>query len=551
MVLEGWVGRVAAALAVVVLVVTVPAAAQRPGAEEKDERGAAKEKEKEEKQKEKGKEKESPKDKESKKAPADRDDAEPVVTRHEVTIGGRPLKYTATAGKLPITDGRGTTEAHIFFIAYTLDRDKEKEQGGRRPLMFSFNGGPGSSSVWLHLGALGPKRVPLPDDASYPVPPFTLVDNAASWLDRTDLVFIDPVGTGYSRATKPELNKKFHGVRGDIASVGEFVRLYLTRYERWGSPLYLVGESYGTTRAAGLSDHLFENGVALNGIILVSTVLDFQTLEFTPGNDLPYVLFLPSYTATAWYHRKLPDDLQSDLGKALAEAEHWAEHEYRPALAKGDQLSAAERDAILSGMARYTGLSRAFLDASDLRVRQPAFCKELLRGEKRTVGRLDSRYRGIDPDAAGPSPGYDPSMAVIRPPYTSTFQQYVRGELKYESDLTYHILGSDEIAGWDWGGGGGRGLTGYPETSRALRDAMAKNPHMKLFVGQGYYDLATPYKAADYTLAHMKLDPSLRPNVRVKTYEAGHMMYVHTPSLEKLKRDVAAFLDDSGGAGRD
>jgi carboxypeptidase C (cathepsin A) len=545
--------RVAATLAVVALVVSVPAAAQRPaGPDGKAEQESAKDKEKE---KDKGQEK--PRDKESKKETAEREPAEPVVTRHEVTIGGRALKYSATAGKLPITDGRGTTEANIFFIAYTVDDGGGKgdeEAGARRstrPLMFSFNGGPGSSSVWLHLGALGPKRVPLPDDASYPLPPFKLVDNHATWLDRTDLVFIDPVGTGYSRAAKPELNKKFHGLRGDIASVGEFIRLYLTRYERWGSPLYLVGESYGTTRAAGLSDHLFELGIALNGIALISTVLDFQTLEFTPGNDLPYVLFLPSYTAAAWYHKKLPDDLQSDLKKTLSEAERWADTTYRQALAKGDRLPDDERRSVLKEMARYTGLSREFLDASDLRVRQAAFCKELLRSGKRTVGRLDSRYKGIDPDAAGPSPGYDPSMAVIRPPYTSTFAQYVRGDLGYNTDLTYHILGSAEISGWDWGtgsGGGGRGGSGYPETYRPLRDAMAKNPHMKLFVGQGYYDLATPYLAADYTLSHMKLDPTLRPNVRVRTYEAGHMMYVHTPSLEKLKRDVTAFLDDANGS---
>ena len=463
-----------------------------------------------------------PADKEKTKS---KDDAGPIVTQHEATIGGTRIKYTATVGKLPINDRKGEAEAHIFFVAYTRD---DAGDLGKRPLMFSFNGGPGSSSVWLHLGALGPKRIPLPDDASFPAPPFRLVDNEASWLDKTDLVFIDPVGTGYSRATKPELNKKFHGLRGDIESVGEFIRLYLTRYDRWSSPLYLVGESYGTTRAAGLSDHLLEQGIALNGIVLVSTVMDFQTLQFGPGNDLPYLLFLPSYTATAWYHKKLPSDLQADLRKALDEAEKWADTDYRAALARGDRMSAEERKIAIAKLARYTGLSEAFLDESNLRVSQGAFCKELLRGEKRTVGRLDSRYKGIDATAAGSSPGFDPSMAVIRPPYTATFNQYVRNDLAYKSDLTYHILGSDEIGRWDWGSSG----MGYPETFRALRDAMAKNPPMTLFVASGYYDLATPYWATEYTLAHMQLDGSLRRNVKTMTYEAGHMMYIHGPSLD-------------------
>ena len=475
---------------------------------------------------------------EAKKAEAKEDkDREPVGTHHEVKVGGKTLKYTATAGLLPIQDAEGKPEAHIFFIAYTAD---EAGDPGERPLMFSFNGGPGSASVWLHLGALGPKRVAVPDDANFPAPPFHLVDNDASWLDRTDLVFIDPVGTGYSRAARPELNKKFHSLQGDIASVGEFIRLYLTRYERWGSPLYLVGESYGTTRAAGLSDHLVDLGIAFNGIVLVSTALDFQTISVGRGNDLPYILYLPTYAATAWYHKRLPDDLQGDLRATLREVERWAETDYRTALGQGDRLSADGRRAILKRLARYTGLKEEFLDASDLRVAPGAFRKELLRDRKRTVGRLDSRYRGIDASAATASPDFDPSQAAIRPPYTATFNRYVRSELGYKSDLPYYILG-EGVGAWDWGPGG----RGYPDTSHALRDAMAKNPSMKLFVASGYYDLATPYRATEYTLAHMRLDPSLRSHVRVAEYEAGHMMYIHGPSLSALKRDVAAFLDES------
>ena len=260
----------------------------------------------------------------------------PIVTHHEIHVGGRVLHYTATAGYMPIRNEEGTeVEANIFFVAYTLDNAPPK-----RPLMFSFNGGPGSASIWLHLGAIGPRRVKMLPDGGMPQPPFELVDNEDTWLDQTDLVFIDPVGTGYSRATKKELAKKFFGVKGDISSVAEFIRLYLSRYQRWTSPLFLVGESYGTTRAAGLSGYLVDRGIALSGVVLVSSVLNFQTLEFTRGNDLPYILFLPSYTSTAWYHKKLPPDLQQrDLASVLSDAQQFAAGPYASALGKGDNLT--------------------------------------------------------------------------------------------------------------------------------------------------------------------------------------------------------------------
>ncbi len=472
------------------------------------------------------------------KTPA-KDDA-PIVTHHEIKVGGKTLKYTVTTGKLPLNNRAGEPEAHVFSMAYTLD---DAGPASKRPLMFSFNGGPGSSSVWLHLGALGPKRVPMPDDASYPKPPYALTVNEATWLDKTDLVFIDPVGTGFSRAAKPELNAKFHGLQGDIASVGDFIRLYITRNDRWKSPLYLVGESYGTTRAAGLSENLFERGIALNGIILVSTVIDFQTLSFSPGNDLAYILILPSYTATAWYHKKLAPELQADLKKTLAEAEKFADVEYRAALAKGDLLTADERAAVVSKIARYTGLSTEFIDRRDLRVSESAFGKELLIKQRRSVGRIDSRYVGIDLSAESRGSDFDPSLAASGPAYTSCFNTYVRDELNYKSDVNYHILGSEEIGRWDWGQGG----MGYPQTYLPLREAMAKNPHMKILVASGYFDLATPYFATDYTFAHMNLDPSVRKNISTRYYDAGHMMYVHTPSLMKLKSDAAAFIDATSG----
>ncbi len=342
------------------------------------------------------------------------------------------LRYSVTTGFMPLKSDTGDAEARVFFMAYTLERGSGPEA---RPLMFSFNGGPGSSSVWLHLGALGPKRVKMRADGQMPSPPYQLVDNEQTWLDDSDLVFIDPVGTGYSRPAKPELGKKYWGVQGDIESVGEFIRLYLTRYERWASPLFLVGESYGTTRAAGLSGYLVEKGIAFNGILLVSSILNFQTARFTTGNDLPYPLFLPTYAATAWYHKKLPPDLQSKpLGDFLREVEAFAAADYPNALQKGDRMSAPERQEMVKRVSRYTGLSETYVDESDLRIEIQRFCKELLRREGRTVGRLDSRFRGSDSSGVAERPEFDPSMTAIRPPYTATFNDYVRRSLGYKTD---------------------------------------------------------------------------------------------------------------------
>lgn len=463
-------------------------------------------------------------------AAAPKPEEKPVVTRHQVTAGGRTLSYTVTAGMMPIANPAGEVEADIFYMAYTLDNPGP---AGKRPLMFSFNGGPGSSSVWLHLGALGPKRVKMLEDGAMPAPPFQLVDNEYTWLGETDLVFIDPVGTGYSRPRKADLGKKFWNVQGDIQGVGEFIRMYLTRYERWTSPLFLVGESYGTTRAAGLAGHLIDRGIAFNGIVLVSSILNFQTARFAKGNDLPYVLFLPTYTATAWYHKKLPADLQADLRKALTEAENWAEGPYAEALAKGDRLGAAERQAVIDKLHRLTGLEKRYIARCGLRIEIQHFCKELLRDRNRTVGRLDSRFQGIDESGVSERPDFDPAMSIIFPPYTTTFNQYVRTALGYKTDRTYNILGG--IERWEFG-------PGYTDTSEALRGAFAKNPYMRLFVASGYFDLATPYFATEYTLSHMGLDGSLRGNVTTAYYEAGHMMYIHSKSLEKLKRDVADFV---------
>ncbi|MEJ5170170.1 MAG: hypothetical protein WHU10_04210 [Fimbriimonadales bacterium] len=461
----------------------------------------------------------------------------PVETKHVLEVAGRRIEYTAHAGRMPLRNEKDEIEAQMFYVAY---RRTDVPEGTRRPLMFSFNGGPGSPALWLHLGALGPKRVRLQESGDLPKPPFELVDNEATWLEFTDLVFIDPVGTGYSRAIDDETGAKFWGVKGDIESVGEFIRLFLTRYERWDSPLYLVGESYGTTRAAGLSGYLIDRGIAFNGIVLVSSILNFQTARFHKGNDLPYILFLPTYTATAWYHRRLPEDLQDSLQKALREAEEFAIGEYASALALGDRLPEDRRQRVLEKLSRLTGLKPEYVDLRDLRIHIWKFCKELLRDEKRTVGRLDSRFKGIDADPSDSDPEHDPSMSAIMPPFTSMMNHYARTALGYKTDLVYEIFGGIKKP-WDWGSAG----EGHPDTSEALRRALSKNPYMKVFVASGYYDLATPYFATEYTLAHMGLDPTLRGNIATAEYEAGHMMYIHGPSLGRLRDDVAAFLSNS------
>ncbi|MGP0068263.1 MAG: S10 family peptidase [Isosphaeraceae bacterium] len=474
-----------------------------------------------------------------KDAPKTSTDEEPVVTHHRILVDGKALSYAATAGLMPIRDSKGDVEARIFFIAYTLENSGP---AGSRPLLFSFNGGPGSASVWLHLGALGPRRVAAPEGPTIPAPPYRLVDNDATWLDRADLVFIDPVGTGYSRAAKPELNSKFHSMTGDIESVGEFIRMYLSRNDRWSSPLYLIGESYGTTRAAGLAGHLVDLGIAFNGVVLVSCALDFQGFVFTPGNDLPYLTYLPSYAATAWYYKKLPADLQAaGLPAVLKEVEQWADREYASILARGDRLSDDERREAAARLARYTGLDAAEIESSHLRIEMSRFCRGLLKPLKRSIGRFDSRYQGIERPDSSDRPSFDPSLAAVRAPYTSTFNQYVREELGYKTDVPYYILG-EGIGRWDW-----PREMGYPATTGALRDAMAKNPHMKVLIASGYYDLATPYRAVEHSLAGLGLDPTLRKNLATETYEAGHMMYLHAPSLQKLKRDGAGLIDRTTG----
>ncbi len=465
-----------------------------------------------------------------------------VVSRHTALIGGREIAYTATTGTLVLReeaekDGAVEGEkarAAFFFIAYTLDG---VENVARRPITYSFNGGPGSSSVWLHLGLLGPRRAAMDGEGGLLPPPYRLSPNEQSLLDETDLVFIDPVSTGFSRAAPGEKPRDFHTFKRDIESVGDFIRLYTTRYLRWTSPKFLIGESYGTTRAAGLSGYLQDrHGLFLNGIMLVSSILDFQTARFSPGNDLPYILFLPTYTATAWYHKRLSPRLQGNFRDALAEAEVFALGEYASALMRGAALPADEQAHIASRLSELTGLSQAWIERANLRIQIHRFCKELLRDERRTVGRLDSRFKGIDHDAAGEEHEYDPSLTNIIGPYTAGFNDYVRRDLRFESDLPYEILNPRV---WPWKYSEDNEVLNVAET---LRKAMTVNPHLKVLVANGYYDLATPYLATERTFNHLGLEPELRGNISMTYYEAGHMMYVHLPSLAALKADLAAFV---------
>jgi carboxypeptidase C (cathepsin A) len=462
-------------------------------------------------------------------------DEAPVVTTHKITLNGAPLEYKATTGMMPIKNNAGEAEAGLFYVAYTVESGQTPS---RRPLCFAFNGGPGAGSLWLHLGAIGPRRIKMNEDGTMPPMPYQLEDNQGTWLDKCDLVFVDPVGTGFSRATRTDTARKFNSFTGDIDSVAEFIRLYLARTERYLSPIFVAGESYGTTRAAGLSGALVNRGIALNGVMLISSILNFQTARFNTGNDLPYILFLPTYTATAWYHKRIDPQYAKDLKTTLNAARAFAEGEYATALMKGDRLSPAEREAIATKVSKLTGLSISYVMQNDLRINIMRFIKELLRTKDTTVGRLDSRITGTDRDQGSDTATFDPSMSAIMTPYTHAMNQYAREELKYKTDSTYFSLGGG-IMPWDYSAAQNQ----YADTSAALRNALDRNPYMKVFIANGYYDLATPFFATEYTFAHMGLRPKYEKNITMAEYEAGHMMYVHVPSLLKLKNDVAAFID--------
>ena len=498
----------------------------------------------------------------------------PVVTAHSITVNGQVIKYHATTGYMVLKEEEGKplvpgspspsaaspaaagsdsskeepklskdglrSKARVFFVAYTLD---DVTDPATRPVTFCFNGGPGSSSVWLHMGSMAPRRAKLTDEGEAPPPPYQLVDNESTWLDHTDLVFIDPVSTGYSRTLPKENPAQYHGLKEDLAAVGDFIRLYTSRNARWLSPKIVLGESYGTVRAAGLSDYLQTRyGLYLNGIILVSSALNYGSFDFTPQNNLPYIGFLPGYATTAWYHKKLAPDLQAKSVVEIADlARTFAGNDYLLALAKGDTLPAAEKTRVAAELSRLTGLPAKYYLQRKLRVSDSLFFSALLRDEDKLLGRYDSRFTGprYEPGTDAGYNEWDPSDEAVTGPLTAAFNDYIHRELKFETDLPYETTW--DVSPWNFGDSS----EGPPNTADALRKAMTRNPYLNIWVTCSYYDLATPFFAAETVVAGMNLEPSIRANLRFSYYEAGHMLYIHRDSRVKFKADFESFLHDA------
>jgi len=460
-----------------------------------------------------------------------------VSTHHSITVHGAEIDYTATAGTLLVRDANEAPIGSFFYVAYTKDR----ENRNTRPLTFLYNGGPGSSSMWLHMGSLGPKHVITPDGEITGPAPYQLVDNPETLLDRSDLVFIDAMGTGYSRLAGKGTGKMFWGIDEDGAAFTKFVRRYITVNDRWNSPKFLFGESYGTTRSAVLAADLDDAGISLSGVTLLSTVLDFNTLSPSLGEDLSYIGFLPTQAAVAWYHNKIPN--KPPLATFVASAKQFAAGPYAQALMRGDTLSDAERHDIAAKLSSFIGIDQAYILNADLRVTPDRFEKELLRSEHRTVGRLDGRFEGYDTDSAGETPEYDPTNSVITDAFTGAFNRYIRDDLKYVAETDYLPTNYGVVnAGWNFKRSGTDATT--PATVvDDLRRAMTRNPHLRLFSANGYYDLATPFFATDYTLAHLSVPPAIAAHISYGYYESGHMVYLHPAALAALHHDLEGFYD--------
>jgi carboxypeptidase C (cathepsin A) len=449
------------------------------------------------------------------------------VTHHSAKIGGQVINYTATAATYVIRADDGSPKATMFYVAYT----KDGVDASRRPLSFVYNGGPGSASLFTHMG-MGPKRVTLTADGHGMAAPYSVVDNEDSFLDATDLIFIDAISTGYSRPAPGENPTQFHGIVQDANWFADFIYQYINRNERWLSPKFLIGESYGTTRSAELSGVLQErHQIYLNGIVLLSTVA-FSNW----GADDRSEFFLPTYTTTAWYHHMLQPDLQSLTVEQVAQkAREFAHGEYAAALEKGDAMSPEEHKKIVDEIAHFTALSPKYIDESNLRVSPFRWFRELQRDKRLTTGRLDSRFTGMEVDAAGERPDYDPSEASYEGAYVATFHDYVRRELKWESDMYYTV--SANVRPWD--------QTGNTEVAEVLRAAMTQQTYLKVLVVAGYYDVATPFNGIEQTVSHMHLEPSVRKNVSFAYYDAGHMMYIDEKEHHKLHKDVDEFINSS------
>jgi carboxypeptidase C (cathepsin A) len=470
----------------------------------------------------------------------------PVATHHELALGGKTLKYTATAGTLIIRDEEDKPYGSIFYVAYTLDGAEPQS----RPVSFLYNGGPGSASIWLHMGSFSPVRILTDSPNPTAGPPFKLVPNEYSLLDKTDLVFIDAPLTGFSRAVGKATAKDFTGVDQDLRAFDRFILRYLTVNQRWNSPKFLIGESYGTTRSAALADMLGNDGVQLNGVVLISSILNYNIRA--GGYDTIYIDNLPSYAAAAWYFDKVPNKPAS-LAEWVEQARKFAAGAYAQALFAGHNLSAGELDTVAKEVSRLTGLSVDYVKEANLRISPTRFRKEVLRQDRRTLGRYDMRFEGVDLDAAGEAPSYDASDTGIAGAFVASFRDYLGRELKYESTDAYHVS-ADSIGQWDWkhrptSGGpgmGGGGEQSQPYVAADLASAIRKNPHLKVFSANGYFDLATPFFATEFDLSHMNLEPGLRGNVQFGYYPSGHMIYLNVEALRQLKDDLAGFIAKAG-----
>jgi len=468
---------------------------------------------------------------------------ESSVTDHSIRIGGQTIPYKATASTTLLKDEKGEPTASLFSMAYTRSDVRDLSQ---RPLAFVYNGGPGSSSIWLHMGAFGPRRVVTTEAAATPPPPYNLVENADSLLDKSDLVFVDPIGTGFSRAVGKAENKQFWGIDEDAKSLAQFITTYVSRNNRWNSPKFLIGESYGTFRSAVLGNLLqSRHGVYLNGIVLISNVLDLGTIVFNDGDDMPYIFYVPSYAAAAWYQKLLPDR-PGDLNAFLAGARHFASTEYAAALLKGSQLPDAEKAEVAKKLARFTGLSEDYLVKADLRVTLPQFRAELQRMRGLITGRYDARFSGPLYDLLAERVDRDPQSDAVTGAFTAAFNTYVREELKFGQDKTYNTSTDGAGRDWNWKRENRGGFfPGSPNAEIDLIQALITNPHLQVEVENGLYDLATPFFATEYTMDHLGLSRELQSHIHLKYYEAGHMMYLHQDDLAKLKANVAAFIDSA------
>jgi carboxypeptidase C (cathepsin A) len=462
------------------------------------------------------------------------------VTDHTIEMGGQAIAYKATAGTIVLKDEKGEPTASIFYTAYTRSSDGDTSA---RPVAFIYNGGPGGSSAPQHIGAFGPKRVVTLDAGPTPPSPYKVIDNTSGCLlNVTDEVFIDPVGTGFSRALGKHEDKQFWGIEEDVDSLGKFITAYVTRNNRWNSPKFLIGESYGTFRNAALVNRLQQQGMDFNGVVMISTVLDLRTLAFGPGDDLPYILYLPSYAATAWYH-KILKDRPADLAGFLKEAREFAAGPYAQALQKGDKIDAAEKTRVVKALARFTGLGEDYLLKADLRVNAFQFMAELQRSNGLVTGRLDSRFSGYAFDRLGEQSFEDPMESAVFGAFVSAFNRYLREDLKFSADLDYKLLNDQAAEGWNWKRKNAPSFFPVsPNVEGDLRQALINNPHLKIQVENGYYDFATPFFATEYTMDHLDLPEKLRGNVQLKYYNAGHMMYLHQADLDQLRGNIAGFI---------